>query len=180
MDRLIALTLGELPDEEAAPIEEHILACGDCAGRVERLLQIARAVPEMVRSGRFAFAATTELFEELQKSRLVTRVYDLHPGSFTACTVAARDVYTGVRYHADLSGVERVDVIREAEGEQVQRLEDVPVDREHGWVHIVLRVDVLRTTKSGSRKARLVAVDAEGERELAHYDLQHTAFQPER
>jgi hypothetical protein len=180
MDRLIALTLGELSDEEAVAIEEHILACGDCAERVERLLQIVRAVPEMVRSGRFAFPATTQLFEELQKSGLVTRAYDLHPGSLTACTVAARDVYTGVRFHADLRGVERVDWIREADGEQDLRLEDVPVDREHGWVHILLRADWVRTQKSGWRKVRLVAVDAEGERVLARYDLQHTAFQPER
>ena len=57
-----------------------------------------------------------------------------------------------------------------------QRFPDVPFDAQSGRLFMLTRSDVLRTLPSMTLPIRLLAVDAEGERTLGEFALQHTAF----
>ena len=173
LERLVMLSLDELGVAEAADVEEHVLACGICASRLERLLRIGAAVRELVRAGQFAFPVSAALLEELQRAGLVSRSYVLAPDQLVPCAVGAEDIYAATTLEADLRGVERIDLVRTAAGGSL-RMNDLPFDAERGLVRFVSRSDVLRTLPSGRFKLELFAVDASGARKVSEYFLEHT------
>jgi hypothetical protein len=175
LEKLIDLALGELASDEAERLEPHLLGCSACAERLERLILFGDGIRDLVRGGKVRFPASTPLYEALARAGLVTRVYQLAPGETVACAVDAGDLYTALRLRVDLAGVERVDFVRELDGVRA-RIEDLPMDRERGLVTIVERADLLRTQPGGPRRLKLLAVAADGDRELASYTLDHTAF----
>ncbi len=102
----------------------------------------------------------------------------LAPKETVACSVGATDVYTAVHLlGVELAGVTRVDgVFSLAEGEL--RYEDLPFDAEKRRVVFVQRADWIRTMPGGIRDIKLVSVEPSGDRELARYRLNHTAYVP--
>ena len=174
-EKLLALALDELDAAEADEVERHVLVCGACAARLERWLSLGDGVRQLVRAGRVRFSLSREMAEQLEQSGLITRVYRVSPGGSVSCTVDANDIYVAAYLSADLAGVTRVDLIKDSAGRSV-RTEDLPFDVERGHVTWVVRGDYLRTMPTGPETFRLVAVDANGEREIARYVFNHTAF----
>jgi hypothetical protein len=175
LERLVMLALGELGDQEAAEVEEHVLGCGTCASTLERLLRIGAAAREIVRSGKVALPVTASLVEQLTSAGLVSRSYHLAPGRIVPCTAGAVDIYALTTLEADLNGIERIDIVRTAPGSSV-RMRDVPFDRASGLVRFVSRSDFLRTLPTTRLRLEVLAVDEAGERKLGEYFLDHTAF----
>jgi hypothetical protein len=176
--KLAMLALGELPESEAAVVEDHILACGSCAAILDRLLDLGARVAEVTQEGSAFMLAGHALVGELERVGLVTRTYQLRPGGEVACTVDANDIYSALRLFLDTSGeVGRVDLLYESPTAS-HRFDDVPMDRAAGEVVFVQPADYLRTLPSGRRTIRLVVVDGDGERTLGEYVLNHTAYSP--
>jgi hypothetical protein len=174
LERLAMLALGDLPDHEAAEVEEHVLGCGECAARLERLADLGDAVRELVHAGRVLLPATAKLVSHLAREGLVTRTYRVAPGGAVACTVAAEDVYVALYLSVDTTDVDRIDFVYESPIARF-RMDDVPFDREGGMVTVAQTAEYLRTLPTGSGTVRLVAVDSRGERALGEYVLNHTA-----
>jgi hypothetical protein len=174
--RLVALALGELAQQDAASVEDHVLACSACAATLERLLLARDVMPDLIRAGQVRIVLTARLLEQLEREGLVTRTYRLDPGEKVACSVRASDIYTVVHLRgADLSTVARLDAAFEIPG-NAHRLADIPFDRERGLVLVAQRADYIRTLPGGLRTIRLIAVENGTEREIATYLLDHTAF----
>ncbi len=175
-ERLVRLALGELDADEGAAAEDHVLGCASCAADLERLLALRTAVPELVRAGKVRTVLTEELLERLEREGLVSRTYRLSPGEVVACSVEASDIYAAVHLHGvDLSKVSRLDAVFEIPGHE-HRLYDIPFDAARGRVLVAQRSDYIRTLPGGMRTIRLLAVEPGGEREVARYMLDHTAF----
>lgn len=171
IDRLVACAVDELPEDEAREVEEHVLGCTPCAALFERLVALGDALRELVRAGAASFVATRGLVDRLDAARLLSRRYELGPGAIVPCSVGAADIYSCVRFAADLSGVTRVDVERGA-----TRLTDVPFEANEGAIYLVTSSALIRTFPTAKLAFRLIAVDARGERPLGQYTLDHTGF----
>jgi hypothetical protein len=173
-ERLQLLALGDAT-EDAAAVEEHVLSCAACAAALERLLAIGDGVRDAVSAGEVAFPVTPALAESLAAAGLVSKSYRLPPGGALPCSVGAADFYSLTTLEADLDGVARVDVVRTLPGGAV-RMPDVPFDAARGTVAYVSRSDQLRALPSGRIRIELFAIDPSGERKIAEYFLDHTAF----
>jgi hypothetical protein len=174
LERLISLALGEVDDAQAAELDEHILACTACATTLSQLLALGPAVHAVVHGGHLPFAAPASLVERLDRAGLVSRTYRLRPGQAVPCSVGATDVYAATHLEADLSEVERVDLVRVTPIGDV-RVEDVPFDRERGVVSLISPSETIRTYPTMQIRLRLVAVDVRAERVLGEYTLDHSA-----
>jgi hypothetical protein len=170
LDRLISCARGELSGDAEQEVEEHVLSCSRCALRYASFLRLGPAIAELVRGGGVTMPVTRALAERLDAEGLISRRYELEPGTAVPCTVGPDDVYSLTTYHVDLAGVSRVDLVRFG-----QRVPDIPFDADAGRVYMLTRAEVLRTLPTMRVPLQLVAVEAEGERTLGDYVLDHTA-----
>lgn len=169
VDELIACALGELADEAEAAVEEHVLACGECAERYAAFVRIARDLPELVRGGHVAMPITPALYARMHAAGLVSRYYVLAPGTTVPCGVGAADIYSVIRLECDLRNLSRVDLVRGGE-----RIPDVVFD-DHA-VLLATPSELVRRIPTMKLPFQLVSVEESGERTLASYTLDHTAF----
>lgn len=173
---------GDLSVLEEGRVEEHVFGCDACARTLQRWGALVRGIAAVVgRRGGLTLFLTPSLLNHLEAQGLRLNQYRLEPGGFTACAARADDDVIVSSFGANFDGVERVDLcICGAEGEPVQRIEDVPVDRSNGQVIYALAADDVRTWPSMTIRARLVAVDPGGERLLGEYTLAHAGFRSAR
>lgn len=169
---LLGSALGELDDADEARVEEHVVSCDACAARFASLVRLGPAIGLLMRSGRAVMVATRSLVEQLEREHLITRRYELSPGQIVPCTVSAADIYSLSTFHADLTGVTRVDLVGWR-----GRFEDVPFDRERGCLYALTSSAALRPLPSVKIPFRTIAVAPDGgEHTLGDYTLDHTAF----
>ncbi len=170
LDRLIACALGDLSGDDELAVEEHVLSCDACARRYASFVRIGPAIAALLRSGSASTFLTRDLVARFEAEGLVTRRYELEPGRRVPCTVDGSDIYALATFHADLRGVERVDLERMG-----QRVTDVPFDPTTGRVYMITSCDFIRSLPTMEFPLRLIAVDAHGDRTLGDYLLDHTA-----
>jgi hypothetical protein len=172
-ERLAMLALGELPDAEAAEVEDHVLGCDECAARLERLVDLGQSISALARAGSGGMLAGRELVALLDREGLVTRKYAMPAGGQIACAVDARDIYSAIHLTLDTRGARRVDLLYDSPIAGY-RIEDVPFDA--GGVTFVQPGDYLRTLPTQRSTIRLVAVEDAGERPLGEFVLNHTGY----
>lgn len=174
-ETLIAYWLGELQDE--AKIEEHLMGCAHCSGRLEGLAACAQGIRAVVKSGALELALTPGFLEQLKKAGLRIREYPAQPGERINCTIRAEDDAVVSRLKAPLAGVTRLDALETVElGGNIERrrINDVPFDEEAGEVLFAPSTAALRKMPAHTWRLQLVAVDESGERNLGEYTFAHT------
>jgi hypothetical protein len=168
---LLAYWLAELPLNEEAGIEEHLLGCSHCAKRLERLTLLAAGVSEALRHGAVSTVISRPLLEALRTAGLRIREYRVRPGGSVDCTLGARDDGVLSSLEAPLGGVERLDLI---ELEWCTRHENIPFDPAAGEVLFLPSAAALRRKPAHVLNVMLVAVGAAGETSLGEYRFVHT------
>jgi hypothetical protein len=176
---LVDYWTGELSEEEARLLEEHLFDCPSCRARLAGVERLAAAVRQLVREGRFRSVVPASLVDRLAADGLRIRTFRVAPGGVTPCGVAAEDELLVARLAGDLRGLDRVDLIVSPEGGAgPERLADVPFDAGVGEVVLVERVDLARRFPSHRLNLRLVGHGAGSERVIADYTLAHDAAGP--
>jgi hypothetical protein len=176
-ERLAGWWLGD-PDEA---LEDHLFGCADCAGRAERLAALADAVRRHVREGRLRGAVAPELLARLRADGVAVRGYELVPGGTVQCHAEPDDelVFLRLRVPAAATAAAagpRVDLLFRSPALGIdERHEDLPLAADDA-VHWVEPGTYLRTLPDCELDVRLVVPGADGDRELARYRLQHSAF----
>lgn len=84
---LIDYAAGELPEAEAAAIEEHLFSCADCGARAAELDALLRAIRPAVRSAEVGGFVTDAVLNRLAREGVRVRTYALSPGAVVACAV---------------------------------------------------------------------------------------------
>jgi hypothetical protein len=175
LQRAIAWWLRELPAAEAEKLEEHLFACGQCAGRLEWLAALSEGVRAALRAGALGMAVSAPFVEAMKRAGLRLREYRLDPGGRVDCTIAREDDAVVSRLRAPLAGVQRLDLLEDIdEGRQSVELRDVPFDPASGEVLFMLPPAALKRMPAHVARMRLVAVDGQGRRTLGEYTFQHT------
>jgi Putative zinc-finger len=167
---------GELAASEARRVERHLLSCGSCSARAERLPALAEGVQALVRRGRLPAVLSPLVVARLQREGRRIREYRVAPGGGVQCTVGPDDDVVLARLAADLSGVTRVDLVRRVDEAAEQRLVDLPFDADAGELIFSPPADVLRAMPAGVERMRLFAVEPDGQRLLGEYTFNHSPW----
>jgi hypothetical protein len=165
---------GELTDTEEARIDEHVFACAVCARELALAEALARGVADVVRAGRIHAVVTDGVLNRLAADGVRIRMYTLDGTRPVACAVWAGDDLIVARIRANLAGVDAVTIVtRQASGEEIGRLADIPVRPGQQEILNAFSAAHLRLLPP-TRVQVSVLVHGDGpERTLAEYTLEH-------
>jgi len=162
-------------DTDDAPLDAHVLACDACTTSLEWLAALADAIPDVVRRGQTLLIMSDAVLSRLREDGAQVREYRLRPGGSVNCTIAPTDDLVVAHLEAQLAGATRIDLVASS-GTHVHRAADIPFDPARGSIVLASRTRDLRALGHATFVARLVAVDANGEREVGRYTFHHAPF----
>jgi len=169
-DALAGWWAGELDENAASALEEHLFSCDDCAARSEALGRLVGGLLEVI----------PPVISQAHRARLVARGLRIRStpcqADGTATAVFGKDVDLLVHeLRGDLSQAESVDVeVRAPDGSVSVRLDHVPFDREAGQVLIACQRHYQHNYGEGENPSFHVHVTEQGQqRKLAEYLVVH-------
>jgi hypothetical protein len=175
LGELLEYWLGEADSSRSEAVEAHVFECDECAAALDRVVGLGRDLVALVRAGRVSARATTGLANRFSRDRLNVRQYSVQPGEVVQCTVTAEDELLLARLILPEGAPEHIDLSFSVLGEELQRIEDVTIDRRAGEVMSFLPARPRQS--DGSGRAQYVLRDAaDGGRVIATYTLEHTAM----
>jgi hypothetical protein len=167
--------LGDIAPEGEAPIEEHLLGCGECGRRLEWVIGLAAATRALSRRGLLRVVVGDGFIGRLAGDGLRLRQYRVRPGESVACTVTPEDDVMVARLVAPFQPAARIDLVFcDASGVEAWRLPDVAVDPARGELAFIEPIDALRELGVSALRIRIVAVGEIGDRVLGEYTFNHT------
>jgi len=171
---LLDYWLGELPAPEQDHVEEHLLECHDCSQALSELVAIGDGVRRLAHQGALHVVVSPSFLEAAGRRGLRVREYSVPPGGRVACTVTAEDDLLVSRLQGDFSGVTRLDLVAQTEGQPEERVEDLPVNPSAHELIVAQAMPRMRAMGSCVVHLRLVATDPNGDRVLGEYTFAHT------
>lgn len=171
---LVDILFGEVaaPDEDR--VEEHLLECDECSGRLRALVTLGEGVRRLAHEGAVQVVVTPSFLETAAREGLRMREYRVSPGERVACTVAPEDDLLVSHLQADFTGALRVDVVTEVVGRGEHRIEDVPVSPDAPELILAMAMPTMRALGPSLVRMRLLAHEAASERLLGEYTFAHT------
>lgn len=178
---LVDYDAGDLPDLEAARVEEHFFACAACTERLAAIRRLGAGIAGLVRSGGVTASVTSELVERARAHGLVLRSYRVAPGETVACTASPDDDFVVIRLGVDTTPDETVDLettITLVESGGTDRIvsRDVTVDRERREIVILNAGDRVRAMPRSRWSIEARVAGPGGERRLGPYVLDHAPW----
>ena len=162
------------PEEEA--VEEHLLDCDECGGRLREVIALAEGVRSLAREGSLRLIVSDAFLERAAEKGLRVREYAVPAGGSVQCTVTAEDDLLVGRLAANLSEAKRVDLcFCDESGVTQYRLADIPVRSGAESVTYQESITFAKASPSRTMIARLVAFNEAGEeRPIGEYTFHHT------
>jgi hypothetical protein len=117
----------DIASDSVERIEAHVFACADCARRLDAARGLIDGIRDAVRRGRFQAVITDAVLNQLARDGTRMRMFTLDPGTIVPCAVWAGDQVIVSRLRGDFTGLERVSLVMEVGGDEVDRVTDVPV-----------------------------------------------------
>jgi anti-sigma factor RsiW len=164
---------GELPEVDAAAIDEHLFSCADCGARAAEFDALVRAIRPAVRSAGVGGFVTDAVLNRLAREGVRVRTFALSPGATVPCAVWNDDELMALRLRGDFGGASEVTLSQRIGGTEVSRVTGEVSPSSQGeviytlpaaWVRQlpVVEVDVLLTAHGGGE-----------ERTIGRYTLVH-------
>ena len=164
-------------DDADDPIALHLLSCDRCASLASTIARLAAAVRSLDGAALGRVFVTDALQNQLARAGVRMRLYHLSAGEVVPCAVAEDDELVITRLYSrpeDLAGVERVDLVADAGGMALGRVEDLPVNRQRSEIAFADTASLVRTIPGGTRVTlRLIGITGGEERVLGDYVLEH-------
>ncbi|HSC24337.1 MAG TPA: zf-HC2 domain-containing protein [Casimicrobiaceae bacterium] len=177
-DALIAYWLGELGEAAEARIDEHVLGCDACSGRLAQVVALADGIRAAFAKGVVRAFVTPSFVRRAIEAGMRVREYRIPHNGSVNCSVAPDDQLLVAHLEAPLANVTRIDAQSYLDDAPVHVFRDVPFDAASGELVLVPKLADVRTMPSHRQRVRLVAVDAAGERVLGDYTFNHAAGGP--
>ena len=172
------LALLAQPEEDA--VEEHLLGCDACSGRLQEVIALVEGVRKLAREGSLQMIVSDEILKRAAQEGQHIREYTVPQNGSVQCTVGPEDDLLIGRLTAQLGAEKRVDVSLCNElGEEMARLPDIPIFA--GAPDVVVQVSIGQMKAAPDMKliARLLAVDeAGGESPIGEYTFNHYRTMP--
>lgn len=151
---------GELPEAEAAAVEEHLFSCAECGARAAELEALARAIRPAVRSAEVGGFVTDAILNQLSREGMRLRTFTLSPGATVPCAVWDDDELMVLRLRGEFGNASEFTLSQRVSGTEVSRATGHIAVSAHGeilyatpaaWVRQlpVVEVDVVLTAREG-------------------------------
>ena len=173
-EALVDYWLGDDSGPDVDAIEEHLLGCGSCSGRLRGLAALGEAIRRLAREGAVEMVVTPSFLDRAAQEGLRTREYRVSPGGRVDCTVTPRDDLLVARLEGDFRGLLRLDVVAEEKGQPVRRIEDVPFRPDASEVIVAQAMPYVRALQQARIRMRLVTPEAGGDRLVGEYTFDHS------
>lgn len=166
---------GDLDPSREEALEEHLLACGACALRAERMRALARGVAALMRGGAVPGAATPGLVRRLERDGVRVHRYRIRPGEVVPCSVWPDDDVLATVLDVPATGdpEPRFDLVARFGDEPALRVEDVPVDRASGTLTWLTPAAAERPRPATRIAFQVLRVHGRAEAVAAEYALAH-------
>ena len=174
-DVLTAYWIGELPDDVAQDVEEHVFACAGCAACLEALASLTAAVGGLAERGRISGVISRAVLNRLQHDGVRVRMYSLAPGETVACAAFPDDDVVVISMRGEFGGAPAATLtVRSSKGEgPAGTLTDVPLP--HGEREVLWATPAALVRRYPTARVALTLRSADpGERVLAEYTLDHS------
>jgi anti-sigma factor RsiW len=173
LSELTDYAAGDLPEAEAAAIEEHLFSCADCSARAAEVDALVRAIPPAVRSAEVGGFVTDAVLNQLSRDGVRVRAFALSPGAVVPCAVWDDDEVMALRLRGDFAGAGEITISQRVAGTEVIRAasqvnaggpEEIIYTLPAAWVRQlpIVHVDIVLTAHQG-----------EEERQIGSYTLVH-------
>jgi hypothetical protein len=173
-DDVVDYWAGDLTQAQEDRIEEHAFACADCARELAAAEALAAGIAAVVREGRVNTVVTDGMLNRLAADGVRIRMYTLEGSSVVPCAVWADDDLVVSRLRADFEGVDAVTIVtRQASGEEIGRLADVPIRPGQHEILNAFSAAHLRRLPATRVQVSVTAQRGGVERTLAEYTLEH-------
>jgi hypothetical protein len=166
----------DLPGAERRLLEEHLLACGECAARLRAAGAVADGVRALVRRGRVPSVLVPAALERLRREGRRIREYRVAAGGGVHCTVAPEDEVLVARLEVPPRDAPRLDLVSRVDAGEEERVPDLPLDPGARELILAVPIDVVRARPAHVQVLRLLAVRPEGERPLGEYTFLHAPW----
>lgn len=175
-DYWLALLSGS--GEEA--VEQHLLACDHCGGRLREIISLVDGIRALAREGSLRLVVSETFLERAAAAGLRLREYAPAPGGSVSCTVTAEDDLLIARLSADLQGAGRVDLcLCDGTGVEQRRSSDIPFRPGSGGILFQESMAFAKAAPTNTMIVRLLTIDEAGdERVLGEYTFNHTRSLP--
>jgi len=172
--------IAALSTSEEEAVEQHLLDCDPCGGRLREVIALAEGIRKLAREGSLNMVVGETFLKRAAEHGLRVRQYAPPSGGGVECTVTAEDDILIGRLAADLSAAKRVDLCFFDEGGvEVTRLPDIPVNPAADGVLFQQSIIFAKAAPTHKLIARMVAIDdMGGERLLGEYTFNHTRSLP--
>ena len=173
---LVDYAAGELPDTQAAAIEEHLFSCAACGSRAAEFDALVRAIGPAVRSGQVGGFVTDEVMNQLSRQGIRVRTFALSPGAVVPCAVWDDDEVIAMRLRADFGGASEFTLAQRIAGNEVIRATGQVVPSSHGELIYAVPASWVRQLAAVDLEVILSAREGDEERPIGSYRLMHGGF----
>jgi RNA polymerase sigma-70 factor (ECF subfamily) len=169
---------GELPESEAAAIEEHLFSCAECGARAAEFEALVRATRAAVRSAEVGGFVTDAVLNTLAREGVRVRSYALSPAAVVPCAVWDGDELMALRLRGDFGGVSEVTLSQRVAGTEVSRTTGQVAVSPHGEIIYAIPAAWVRELPVVDVEVLLTAHEGGQERPIGSYTLVHGGSLP--
>jgi hypothetical protein len=164
---------GELPDSDAAALEEHLFSCADCSARAAELDALVRAIPPAVRMAGINGFVTDAVLNRLSREGVRLRMFTLSPGAVVPCAVWEDDEVMVLRLRGDFGAATEFTMSQRVAGTEVIRETTQITPSPHGELLHVLPAASVRELPAVEVEISITALEGGAERPVGSYTLVH-------
>ena len=163
----------ELPEGEAAAIEEHLFACADCAARAAEFDALVRTIGPAARSAEVGGFVTDAVLNRLARDGVRVRSYALSPGAFVPCAVWDDDELMALRLRGEFGGAGEFTLSQRVAGTEVSRVTGEVTAGDHDEIIFAIPASWVRQLPVIDVDVVLTAHEGGAERPVGRYTLVH-------
>jgi hypothetical protein len=164
---------GELPEADAAAIEEHLFSCTECGARAAAFHALVRAIRPAVRSAEVGGFVTDAVLNQLAREGVRMRTFTLSPDAVVPCAVWDDDELMTLRLRGDFGRATEFTLSQRVAGTEVSRASGHAAVSPHGEIIYTIPAAWVRELPVVEIDVHLTAIDGGEERSVGSYTLAH-------
>jgi anti-sigma factor RsiW len=164
---------GELPETEAAALEEHLFACADCGARAAEFDALPQGIRQALRSAEIGGFVTDAVLNRLAREGVRVRTFALPPGAVIPCAVWDDDELLVLRLRGDFAGASEVTLSQHADGAELTSTRGHIAAGAQGEILFATPAAWIRQLPVVEIDVLLTAHDGGDDRTIGRYTLVH-------